>query len=229
MRETIRVHISPRSGNSKTGPIPVTTTTKATCPDSCPLKASGCYAKGGPLAMHWQAVTDGKRGGGWADLLSFVAALPEGQLWRHNQAGDLPGEGDSLDVAMLAELADANRGRRGFTYTHKPLATEAERQAVKAANDAGLTINLSANGPAHADQLAAQGIAPVVTILPEDAPEVTTTPAGRRVVVCPAQTRDNVSCATCGLCARADRRGVIVGFRAHGSAKRRAEAVAIAS
>jgi hypothetical protein len=52
-----------------------------------------------------------------------------------------------------------------------------------------------------------------------------TTPEGRTIIVCPAQTREDITCATCGLCARADRR-VIIGFRAHGSRARVTDALA---
>jgi len=43
--------------------------------------------------------------------------------------------------------------------------------------------------------------------------------------VCPAQTREDVTCASCGLCAIPDRR-VIIGFRAHGTRARVADAKA---
>jgi hypothetical protein len=49
-------HFTRKSQNRKTGPIPTTVTSADTCPDACPLKAKGCYAKGGPLAMHWRAL-----------------------------------------------------------------------------------------------------------------------------------------------------------------------------
>jgi polyferredoxin len=58
-----------------------------------------------------------------------------------------------------------------------------------------------------------------------DTPEKTETPEGRTIIVCPAQTREDITCATCGLCARADRR-VIIGFRAHGSRARVTDALA---
>jgi hypothetical protein len=95
---------------------------------------------------------------------------------------------------------------------------------VAYANAAGFTVNLSANNLAHADDLADLGIAPVVTVLPADATDNTVTPKGRKVVICPATIRDDVSCATCGLCARL--RDAIVGFPAHGASKRKAEAIA---
>jgi hypothetical protein len=224
----MNVHLTMKSRNVKTGPIPVSTSTAATCPSACPFNhgnAGGCYAASGPLALHWRKVTDGAAGGSYDVFLAAVRAMPAGQLWRHNQAGDLAGAGDDLDTAALDELTAANVGRRGFTYTHKPLRDAAERAAVARANAGGFTVNLSANDAAHADRLADLGIAPVVVVMPRDATENAATPAGRKIVVCPATQRDDVSCATCKLCARADR-AAIVGFPAHGALSKRADAVA---
>ena len=55
-----RVHLSPKSANAKTGPIPVSTTERATCPADCAMRAE-CYAAAGPLALHWSAVSTGQR------------------------------------------------------------------------------------------------------------------------------------------------------------------------
>ena len=51
-----RVHLSPVSANAKTGPIPVSTTERATCPVDCAVREA-CYAASGPLALHWGAVS----------------------------------------------------------------------------------------------------------------------------------------------------------------------------
>jgi len=226
--ELPRVQFTRVSSNRKTGPIPVTTSASATCPASCPFNrnnAGGCYAAGGPLALLWRKVDNGRAGMEWADFLLQVRALPKGQLWRHNQAGDLPGQGDEIDAAALADLVAANRGRRGFTYTHKPMTSPAAREAIAGANEAGFTVNLSANDLAHADELAALEIAPVAVVLPADQTTATRTPAGRHVAICPATISDNVSCASCGLCAIANRKAII-GFPAHGASKRKASKVA---
>lgn len=217
------VHFTLKSKNVKTGPIPVSTISADTCPDVCPLKKRGCYAEGGPLAWNWKRVTEGTQGGTWIDYTRAVRALPADQLWRHAQAGDLPGKGDRIDRQALDSLVRANRGKRGFTYTHKPVLDNIENtRAVYWANRNGFTINLSANDLHNADELSDLGIAPVVTVLPVDSPEKQTTPMGRTVIVCPAQSRDDVTCADCGLCQRQDRT-VIVGFRAHGTSKRKVE------
>lgn len=231
------LHVTPTSDNAKTGPILVTTTTALTCPDACPFKrtvdgVNGCYADGGPLAMHWKQVTLGKRGKPWADALVVLAAelrrKGKGATWRHNQAGDLPGQGDVIDGDALAALVkvNADASARGFTYTHKPLVAsphaEANLAAVRSANAGGFTVNASANTLAHADTLAELGV-PVCVVVAHDAPDTLATPGGRKVVVCPAQRRDGVTCSSCRLCSRGDR-SVVIAFRAHGASYRRAEA-----
>ena len=218
------VHIVLRSRNQKTGPIPVSTTSATTCPPSCAM-FTACYAKHGPLGMHWQRVTSGANAISWGALCDTVAGMPDGTIWRHNQAGDLPGKGDLIDVKDLRQLVRANRGKRGFTYTHKPMTTRRARKAIASANRDGFTINLSANNLADADRLYDLGIAPVVTVLSRYQTENTVTPKGRKVVICPATQRDDVTCATCGLCARL--RDCIVGFPAHGAAINKANAIAI--
>ncbi len=216
-------HISPKSNNAKTGPIPVTTTSADSCPPSCPFSGGGCYAKSGPLALHWARVSQGARGGSLDELTAFIAGLPAGQLYRHNQAGDLPGEGEAIDGVALRKITKANTGKRGFTYTHK-YSKRGNLRHIKAANDAGFVVNLSANSPAHADELADTGVGPVVCVLDQATTKNTTTPAGRKIVVCPATVTKNVTCSSCGLCARSTR-SVIIGFPAHGTSKRKASAI----
>lgn len=210
------------SHNIKTGPIPVSTSSKATCPDACPFKSGGCYAQGGPLNIHWNKVTSGERGMSYDEFCNSVRKFRRGQLFRVNQAGDLQGENNLIDRKALKQLVDANKGRAGFTYTHKPMfdAPEAEgnREAVKHANENGFTVNLSANNLRHADELKALNIGPVVVVLPHDQTKNTVTPDGHKVVICPAVIRDNVTCSSCGLCQK--QRGAIVGFPAHGNAKK---------
>ena len=204
----MQVHLTLKSTNQKTGPIPVSTSPDSTCPPACPFMGEGCYADSGPLKIHWTQVSKGQRGEPWAVFLSRVRSLPESQLWRHNQAGDLPGAGNRIDAKQLGELANSNRGKRGFTYTHKPVVAtagvpsavvQANRKAVKAAVKAGFTVNLSGNSLAHADRLSKTGL-PVATVVPPGAPSRFTTPAGNKVVVCPAQRSDTITCSTCRLC-----------------------------
>lgn len=215
-------HFTRASGNAKCGPIPVTTTSADSCPPTCSFKGNGCYAESGPLALHWRAVTNGTRGGTLDELCAKVAALPRHQLWRHNQAGDLPGYQGEIDPGAVRRIAEANKGRRGFTYTHyRPTATNQE--IVSRANKAGFTINWSAETLEQADEYADLQNGPVVCVLPADQLTPVRTPAGRLVTVCPAVT-GNTDCLNCGICQQRDRQA-IVGFPAHGSGAKRVQKV----
>ncbi len=212
--------LTPVSFNRKTGPIPVSMTDPQSCPPSCAFLGAGCYAEHGNTRMHWARIA--RRGDSWEAFCASVAALPAGTLWRHNEAGDLPGAGEAVDAGALLRLVHANRGRRGFTFSHKPVGrrTALERAnaaAIRHANARGLTINLSANSLRHADELAGLGIGPVAVVLPVGAPARLLTPGGRRVIACLNETK-GLTCLECRLCAVAGRKS-IVGFRAHGAAK----------
>lgn len=214
---SMKFQLTLKSENAKTGPIPVSISSSKTCPSACPLRNNGCYAQQGPLLWNWKHVTNGDYGLEWPAFLAAIAALPAGQLWRHNQAGDLPGLGNTIASGMLRELVAANQGKRGFTYTHKPVVDHERNQAaVKHANDNGFTVNMSADNLNEADELAALNIGPVVVVLPSSQQGNTTTPSGRKVVQCPATRQGyKTTCAECKLCSVANR-SCVVGFPAHG-------------
>lgn len=211
------------SRNRKTGPIPVAMTSANTCPKSCPWKGNGCYAEQHFVAIHWRRLSRGN-GITWDAFVDKIAALPQGQLWRMGEAGDLPGDGDVIDCNLLRQLTKAAEHTRGFAYTHKPmLGTEIgawNRSALANSGGPGLTINLSADSLEQADKLADLGIAPVTVVLPMRTRRSLRTPGGRRVVVCPAITSETISCQTCQLCAKSHRSS-IVGFPAHGDMRKR--------
>ena len=219
-------HITPKSKNAKVGKMAVTTSTATTCPTSCPFKSNGCYADSGPLKLHWDKVTREERGDDWSTFIDKIKDLPTGSKWRHNQAGDLPGDMEKLDDEKCIELAKANKGKRGFTYTHYDVLDNFQNAiTVNIMNHLGFTVNVSANNLEHADKLCDLDIAPVATVLPIEQTTNTVTPKGRKVVVCPATYKDDVSCASCMLCEKWDR-NVVVGFPAHGTSKKKASAIA---
>lgn len=235
----VNVHFTEKSRNGKTGPMPVSMTSAETCPPACPFNKpsdpmdgtsyAGCYAANSHLGIWWRRVTRGEIGlPSWELFCRKIEALPEGTLWRHNQAGDLPGQGNAIDGPKLARLVRANKGRKGFTYTHKPLTAD-NLKAIANANAKGFTVNLSANNLSHVDELAnAAPGQPIVVVLPshiEGNAKGIASPEGRRVVVCPATYRDDVTCQSCGLCAVASRL-VVVGFPAHGATRAKASAIA---
>jgi hypothetical protein len=227
LQTDIKYHLTLKSANSKTGPMAVSTTAKASCPDKCPLKKAGCFADGGPLQLHWEQVSQGKRGVEFDDFLLQLAALKKGAEYRHNQAGDLPpkeDEQDTIDAVKLAALAAVVKLRklRAFTYTHYPVIdNETNQQAIKAANDSGFTINLSANNISEVDPLLVLNVAPVAVIMPLSAPKVSFTAAGNKIVICPAQTNAKTTCVDCMLCQKSDR-SFSIGFYPHGTSAKKA-------
>ena len=193
--------------------------------------------------MNWQKVTAGERGDDWAGFLENVKSkIMKHGLWRHNVAGDLISDGVTIDAEKLRQLAQANKGKRGFTYTHHDIFNNpANKEAIRAANAGGFTVNLSGNNLAHADQLADENAGPVVTLLPEEYGRAKKeslskykkrlsnlskqTPAGRPITVCPATFLEEMDCAACGLCQNQNR-AAIVGFPAHGFRTKKADAIA---
>ena len=172
------------------------------------------------------------------DFCNYIKGLPDGQLWRHNQCGDLvprlknigsvhkiidEENRDAIDKSMLGQLVNANRGKRGFTYTHYDVLSKGytgdwNRDAIRKANEGGFVINLSSDSIVEADRKMDLNIAPVTTLLPEDADETIITPKGRKIIVCPVAAEKLSSCMVCGLCAK--QRKSIIGFPAHGAKKK---------
>jgi hypothetical protein len=200
-------HLTKVSGNPQTGPIPVSTSGKETCNPRCPLKHA-CYAKqkinpktGKPgkiprIAFHWDKVTSGERGTDYLTFTNSIRKLPYGQLWRHNQAGDM-----HQDVKYVNQLIDANRGRRGFTYTSWTYSDELFIRAKRS----GFTINKSCYSASSAAASASRGIPAVFSGAPVEYRDVTAwTEFGVRFVVCPTKRNSpaakKVQCATCHLC-----------------------------
>jgi hypothetical protein len=200
------------SSNRITGPIMVTTSPRSTCPASCPLRGSVCYAENGHLGnLIWTGLDDtpahktfgnGIRVYNFAQLLIAIRCLVPGSVWRHNQAGDLATtDGVTIDRAKIRALTEANKGRKCFTFTHHAPTPE-NQETIKEACDNGFTINLSADTLEEADALADLGIAPVCVVINPTQKENLTTPKGRRVTICPARRKNGITCSTCQICTK---------------------------
>jgi hypothetical protein len=219
-----------RSGNAKLGGMPASSTSRVSCPTRCSFYGKGCFAEQGHTAFHWRDV--GTKGDDWTTFCRKVRTIPRGQTWRHNVAGDLPMDPrrpGRIDANMLGQLVAANRGKRGFTFTHHAiddrdssdsvaLPSLWNRTMIGAANAMGFTVNLSADSLEQADAYAKLGCGPVVVVIPSTAPVRLKTPEGRRVTVCPAETEARLTCSECELCMLPGRKAII-GFRAHGNRK----------
>lgn len=220
-------HLTLKSANIKTGPIPVTVSSNETCPSVCPLKSGSCYAKSGPLAIHWRKVSDGYRGNNFIEFCNELEKLPQNQLIRINAAGDLPGKGNRINGRQLKKLSKSLKGKNPFGYTHKPViggyVARQNRKHIKAVNKNGFTINLSANNLKEVDKLVKLKIGPVVVVVPEGSPKTIFTKGGNKVITCPAVYLDT-NCSKCKLCSK--QRNVVVAFPAHGVSKKKVNLIA---
>ena len=211
----LRYHLTRRSNNRKTGPIVVTTASRASCPASCKLRGAGCYAEGGPLRIWWDRLSEpgGSFGLDFRQFVEELRGLPGDSVVRLNQAGDLPGRGRRLDRGRCLRIADAlGHVAAAWTYTHYPptehnvgVAAEMERR--------GVVVNFSHERAAEVETLA-----PAVVLVAGGGRQRTAD--GRKVVVCPAQTGRRANCEECLLCAKGVGRGFVVGFVPHGSRAR---------
>jgi hypothetical protein len=203
------------SGNSKTGPIPVSRTVRASCPSGCPFN-NVCYPNYGPGSWHWKRLEE-KGGMGWDEFLANIRRLWKGQLWRHNEAGDLPHNNGTINRTMMRQLVAANKGKQGFTYTHHVI-SRANLETLRIANRGGFTVNASCEAVEQVDAVRKLGL-PAVLVVGSELPKGSSTPDGHPLRRCPAET-SNITCSRCGICARSDRQSVIY-FTVHGPGTKR--------
>ena len=212
-----------KSGNKKTGFMPVTYNSAATCPDSCIFKNNGCYASAGfHTRLNWQAVTDGKRGGSFKELLNNIKALPPLTFWRAHIAGDIPAnDRGEVSEVYINKVSEANKGRRGYTYSHHDINIKNNSKLFKKANNKNFIINVSTESEQQADTAVNVHKLPAVMVVKStEHRNAWTTAGGNRVVVCPAQTAGR-SCIDCQLCADRPSPRLIIAFKAHGNAAKK--------
>lgn len=221
----LRFHFTRKSSNAKTGPIPVSTSSRATCSPVCPFFNNGCYAESGPLALHWREVTNGNRGTDLSGFMDEIKSLPEDQLWRHNQAGDLPHTLGRISRRFIKSIVEANRGKRGFTYTHHDITKGENLALIRYANRNGFRVNVSTETESAADTAVAAGLPAVIAVSSDEQRTHWRTPDGNVVTVCPAQRKEDqfsgVSCSNCQLCQTRNVKQIIA-FIAHGTSKKKA-------
>ena len=221
-----RVTITKVSGNTKTGPITTTRTERSSCPTTCPFYNAGCYATLGRERLQWDRLNRAETGVNWDEFVTQIRRIvPSGMLWRHNTAGDLPHNDGNIDYLQLRKLIMANKGKKGFTYSHHVL-NDHNVVALQNANGMGFTVNASCESVDDADYVMSEHQIPAVAVVhSEESRRFFTTSSGRKVVTCPAAIhKGKVSCATCGLCQKADR-DFVIAFPAHGVSKNKVNAI----
>jgi hypothetical protein len=207
---TVVGKITPKSGNAKTGPIPVTSRAQWSCPTSCPFFGAGCYGENRgrnprtlfdlaadaetvhtteSLAAEMRRAGNPRRFGGRA----LRRVLP---IVRDREVGDVLTAAGAIDHAWLSVVTDAARsvGRTVFGYTHVTTLTAEDVPD-------GYVMNASTETTEDVRDAHGRGL-PAVIVGDRDA--LAESDPATRYVSCPAESRD-VTCAECGLCAMPSR------------------------
>lgn len=219
-----QVKLTARSSNRKTGPIATTMSSSDTCPATCPFnKGGGCYAAGGPTAIHWRKLDRRETGTPILDIGYQIsdAKLKPGTLLRWNVAGDLPHNDGAINLHVLQQLVAIFKASelRPFTYTHH-LQNIDNLDRVDWCNKSGFTVNLSCDTEQQASRRHREGFPAVCVVASDDERRSWRDEHGVRFQTCPAQLKDGVTCETCQLCTHGNvgtDRHCVVAFRAHGN------------
>lgn len=206
-----------RSSNTKTGNIPVTyRDMDETCPRECPFFNNGCYGDGrikGIARKHAKQVTQ-------ESALSTLSKRDKAARYlRDRVVGDILTDG-KIDMDYVLGIAAVARQSSliAFGYTHAW--RRLTKRMIKSIAASGYVMNASCETVEDVQEALAALMPAVIT---NDDIDDGTVISGKRVITCPAQTRDDVTCASCGLCAKPDRK-VVIRFLVHGASKNRARA-----
>ncbi len=201
-----KTYVSLKSANTKTGPMTTTYRTEESCPSTCPLLGQGCYADGRIRAIPRKYGQEGNEA-----ILSLIdKPLTFGV--RFNVVGDFALADGSLDVDYVNAcnaLAEARPEVKIIAYTHM--------WRTLTPDVFSFVCNASCETPEQVAEAVAAGWQATLV-----GSEAGTKIAGKRVITCPAQTRDDVSCATCMLCSKGGEGRAVVNFEVHGPTRRKA-------
>lgn len=244
MSTDLKIILFPSSSNAKTGNIIQSYSSRATCPEKCPLKAGGCYAEGYRTRKLWDRCNNPNDPRYVANYDQLRLALLEATiqhikgspkknhvLFRHNVAGDVAIEGTSvIDINRVNILADAVKyvntlfpdSLTGYTYTHCEISEYAAGIIHEAASN-GFLINASCETVSEVMQAKALGINTVITSVNPEETKKALKASGIVGVQCPAQTHADRNCKECRLCARDGEITVIFGI--HGNTAKKAAKV----
>lgn len=183
-----------------------------TCPQECNLLNNGCYAQKGLVALHSGKKSEYSESDGEI-LYKWLKEMPDNKKIRHHVSGDFLHDNE-IDHEYIDYMIKGHKERPdldGWSYTHAWQRDEMD--PLKLNDEDNLCVNASADSLDDAIEAKQQGW-PVTVVVPEDTEEAYLEYEGERVVVCPAQRKEEVSCSDCMMCANSDRES-IVAFKKH--------------
>jgi len=198
---------------------------KATCPKNCALKNEGCYAQIGNTlftvkrldenAGRKSAIAVAREEAALIDNAWEGGKIPDGQMLRLHVSGDCTTDNAAKTVSDAASRWIKRGGKIVWSYTHAW--KNVKRQSwgkvnvlasVESAKDGAAAIN--------------RGYAPALVVGSFPKKDKAFFAEGIRWIPCPAQTKENSTCADCKLCTNVDKlvaRKAGIAFEAHGAQK----------
>lgn len=201
---------------------------KATCPKNCALKNEGCYSQTGNTFFTVRRLDQnaGKKSGiavANEEALAIDNAwkggkVPNGQLLRIHVSGDCTTDNSAKIVSSAAERWLNRGGKNVWSYTHA-------WRRVKRNSWGKVNVLASMENPKDGKLAIKRGYAPALVVgsFKSDKAFVA---EGIRWIPCPAQTKENVTCADCKLCHNVDKlaeRNAGIAFETHGAQKNKAK------
>lgn len=213
------------SKNEKTGNVSATyASIDGSCPKDCMHRDNGCYAQTGMVGIHSFRLNAFSKTLPRSDARE-VARTEARQIRQAIRDGNnvrpmrLHVAGDCRTPAAAKILSDACQEWNNpvWTYTHA-------WKVVPRGNWGKVSVLASVDNKKDISAAMERGyaVAIVVEKHPDDG-RAWTMPTGHRVVPCPAQTRDNVTCEKCRLCWKDGflrETKAVISFAAHGVKKR---------
>lgn len=208
------------SQNGKIGTAAATMAAQVSCPKDCVfINGGGCYAEDGGAGFITEKlnVLAEERGTSALEVAKVEAAAIDGikarrgRPMRLHTVGDCATDATARIVAAASERYMIRGGGQVWTYTH------AWRRVARRAWG---TVSVLASCESVKDVRAAwrRGYAASI-VVPEFRSREAYMIDGVKVVPCPAQTTDNVTCSSCGLCMDSYgllERRTVIGFAVHG-------------
>jgi len=214
------------TANAKLGPVSATHAAQQSCPESCPLLHSGCFAENGFVSAH---ITKPLNRGVATTMTRVEIAQQEADMidgltgahdLRLHVVGDTTTvEGTAL-IAAAARRFSSKQGRAVWTYSH------AWRDLPRKVWGS-ISVLASCETVGDVSDAHRRGYATAI-VVPEH-PGRRLYKIGRtKVLPCPQETT-GVTCSACKLCTRDDflrESGISIGFAVHGSVGSKAKAMA---
>jgi hypothetical protein len=215
-----------RSKNPKVGKVPTLWVgdSRAACRASCKgcpmlpkapgidtlgLSGGACYAHtGAPIIAHNSVAKAARENPERYTLASALSARHKAaRMVRLSAIGDAGRLAKEVADSIVQTVQAARLSVVGYTHHWR------EERVAKSWRG---RLMASCNDVRQADRAVSEGWRATV-VVPEDTPRVSVSPAGNRIVVCPAQIAEGkVDCNACRLC-DASKSGPIVAFREHGN------------